>query len=156
MWQTMALQGVAWVKSYRNADYSSHVPQRTTLPRTGIPSLACHAELASMTLPPPQHWVTSAVVVVCTTYDEKKIVSCFRSRADFRSHSQEISRLLDCFPAAAHPPPLSIFFSRETFLSYSSISMPDRSGPHHAKTSEAAEHRLFLTFRYRPSAEIAD
>lgn len=54
------------------------------------------------------------------------------------------------------PPPPSIFFSRETFLSYSSISMPDRSGPHHAKTSEAAEHRLFLTFRYRPSAEIAD
>lgn len=118
MWQTMALQGVAWVKSYRNADYSSHVPQRTTLPRTGIPSLACHAELASMTLPPPQHWVTSAVVVVCTTYDEKKIVSCFRSRADFWSHSQEISPLLDCFPAAAPPPPsLSIlFFKRDLSL----------------------------------------
>lgn len=70
-----------------------------------------------------------------------------------------LRRYLVCsivFQLPPTPPLFQYFFSRETFLSYSSISMPDRSGPHHAKTSEAAEHRLFLTFRYRPSAEIAD
>lgn len=45
MWQTGVSRGL-W--SYRNADYSSDVPQRTTLPTRVIPSF-------SMLLPPPQH-----------------------------------------------------------------------------------------------------